>query len=310
MGWLYLAKDKNVSDRLVVLKGLLNSEDADLVASAITEQRFLAQVQHPQIVEIYNFVTHDDMGYIVMEYVGGRSLKQLLKDRKEANGGVNKPLPPEQAIAFIVEVLPAFSYLHESGLLFCDFKPDNVIQVGDALKLIDLGGVRRIGDEDSAIYGTVGFQAPEVSARGPSIASDIYTIGRTLAVLVADFKGYQSTYQFSLPSPQDVPAFARFDSLYRLLLKCCAPNPQDRFMSVDELRHQLMGVLREVVGTKVRGGSQSSAASLLFTGPMAQADQLEWHHLPDLLVDEEDPAFSFLRERRWNWAMPTSSRSR
>ncbi|MEP6631057.1 MAG: serine/threonine protein kinase, partial [Lapillicoccus sp.] len=70
LGWVYLARDTNVSNRWVVLKGLLNSGDPDALAAAIAEQRFLAQVSHPHIVEIYNFVTHDDAGYIVMEYVG------------------------------------------------------------------------------------------------------------------------------------------------------------------------------------------------------------------------------------------------
>ena len=91
LGWIYLARDKNVSDRWVVLKGLLNSGDADALAAAIAEQRFLAQVEHPLIVEIYNFVTHADAGYIVMEYVGGRSLKQVLKERMRANSGDVRP---------------------------------------------------------------------------------------------------------------------------------------------------------------------------------------------------------------------------
>ena len=76
------------------------------------------------------------------------------------------PLPVDQAIAYILEVLPAFSYLHDLGLVYCDFKPDNLIQFGDAVKLIDLGGVCRIDDDDSAIYGTVGYQAPEVARSG------------------------------------------------------------------------------------------------------------------------------------------------
>ena len=73
----------------------------------------------------------------------------------------------DQAIAYVLEILPAFGYLHDLGLLYCDFKPDNVIQTGDAVKLIDLGGVRRIDDDESAIYGTVGYQAPEVAAAAP-----------------------------------------------------------------------------------------------------------------------------------------------
>ncbi len=170
LGWIYLARDKNVSDRWVVLKGLLNSGDADALAAAIAEQRFLAQVEHPLIVEIYNFVTHGEAGYIVMEYVGGRSLKQVLKERMRANNGDYDPLPVDQALAFVLEILPAFQYLHDLGLVYCDFKPDNLIQVGDALKLIDLGGVRHVDDQESAIYGTVGYQAPEVATAGPSVA--------------------------------------------------------------------------------------------------------------------------------------------
>ena len=184
-----------MSDRWVVLKGLLNAGDPDALAAAIAERQFLAQVEHPLIVEIYNFVTHEGAGYIVMEYVGGTSLKQILKDRMQAaNGGRYDPLPVDQAIAYVLEVLPAFQYLHDLGLVYCDFKPDNVIQVGDAVKLIDLGGVRRLDDHDSAIYGTVGYQAPEVPQVGPTVASDIYTIGRTLVVLTTEFRGYQSTY--------------------------------------------------------------------------------------------------------------------
>lgn len=133
LGWIYLARDKNVSDRWVVLKGLLNSADPDALAAAIAEQRFLAQVSHPSIVEIYNFVTHDDAGYIVMEYVGGTSLKSILKQRLQAAGKYD-PLPVDQALAYILEILPSFQYLHDLGLVYCDFKPDNIIQVGDEVK--------------------------------------------------------------------------------------------------------------------------------------------------------------------------------
>ena len=58
-------------------------------------------------------MTHEGAGYIVMEYVGGTSLKQLLKERMKAAGGVYDPLPVDQAIAFVIEILPAFQYLHD-----------------------------------------------------------------------------------------------------------------------------------------------------------------------------------------------------
>ncbi len=294
LGWIYLARDKNVSDRWVVLKGLLNSGDPDALAAAIAEQQFLAAVEHPLIVEIYNFVSHEGAGYIVMEYVGGVSLKQILKERMRANHGVFDPLPVDQALAYILEVLPAFTYLHDLGLVYCDFKPDNLIQVGDAVKLIDLGGVRRIDDEESAIYGTVGYQAPEVAKLGPSVASDIYTIGRTLMVLMTEFRGYQTTYVASLPPVADTPVLASNDSLHRLLLKACAPDPADRFSSADELRVQLLGVLREVVAARTPGTSLTSAASVLFEAPAITGGLLEAEDLPSLRVDTTDPQHAWL----------------
>ena len=296
LGWVYLGRDRNVSDRWVVLKGLLNSGDPDALAAAIAERQFLAQVEHPLIVEIYNFVTHEGAGYIVMEYVGGTSLKQLLKSRMQANHGRYDPIPLDQAIAYIVEILPAISYLHDLGLAYCDFKPDNVIQVGDAVKLIDLGGVRRIDDLDSPIYGTVGYQAPEVATAGTSAASDIYTIGRTLIVLAMEFRGYQSRYVASLPSVDDAALFQRYDSFYRLVAKACAADPGDRFGSADELRVQLLGVLREVVAADRPDGGVAgqSASSLLFGVPTVSDETLEWRHLPLLRMDDSDPMASWL----------------
>ena len=293
MGWIYLARDRNVSGRWVVLKGMLNTGDPDALAATIGEQRFLARVEHPLIVEIFNFVTHQDAGYIVMEYVGGRSLKQLLKQRMVANGDQADPLPVEWSLAFLIEILPAFGYLHSLNLLYCDFKPDNVLQVGDSLKLIDLGGVRHAGDEDSAIYGTVGFQAPEVATLGPSIASDIYTIGRTLMVLSADVPGYRGQYETTLPPAEELPAFAEHDSLYRLLLKCCAPDPNDRFTSAEELRQQMLGVLREVVASRTSAVATTSGSSVLFEPPTVSNERSG--QLPRLRVDATDPNADWLQ---------------
>ncbi|MEN0071730.1 MAG: tetratricopeptide repeat protein, partial [Propionicimonas sp.] len=178
--------------------------------------------------------------------------------------------------------------------LYCDFKPDNVIQVGDALKLIDLGGVRHTGDDESAIYGTIGFQAPEVATAGPSIASDMYTVGRTLMVLCADVPGYQSSYEFTIPPLDELPAFAGNDAAYRLLLKCCAADPNDRFASADELRTQMLGVLREVVAARTDGIATTAAASALFEPPTATGDRFSWRQLPRLRPDASDPPLAWL----------------
>ncbi len=206
--------DRHLGNRWVVLKGLLNSGDTAAQEAALAERRFLAEVEHPNIVGVYNFVEHADRrtgevaGYIVMEYVGGKSVKQILLERRQL--GQSLPLPV--ALAYAIEVLPALGYLHSRGLVYCDFKPDNVIQTEEQLKLIDMGGVRRIDDVDSAIYGTVGYQAPEIADRGPSPSSDLYTVGRALAVLTFEFAGYQGRFASSLPDPGTVPVLAASES--------------------------------------------------------------------------------------------------
>jgi serine/threonine-protein kinase PknG len=245
LGWIYLAIDRNVQSRWVVLKGLINSSDAEAMAAAAAEVFALAKVDNPNIVKIYNFVEHVDnagvpVGYIVMEFVGGTSLKQIRKAR-------NAPLPPEQAVAYIVEIAPALGYLHSQGLAYCDFKPDNVMQSDEQLKLIDLGAVIAMDDQESSLYGTVGYQAPEIADTGPTVASDVYTVGRTLAVLLMDVPQEHGHFVEQLPGPATVPVLAKHDSLYRAILRATDHDPARRFGSMEELADQLTGVMHEIV---------------------------------------------------------------
>ncbi|WUH48152.1 serine/threonine-protein kinase PknG [Streptomyces sp. NBC_00443] len=269
LGWVYLAVDRAVSDRWVVLKGLLDTGDQDAMAAAISERRFLAEIEHANIVRIYNFVEHLDQrtgsldGYIVMEYVGGKSLKEIANSRRTGTGK-RDPLPVEQACAYGIEALEALGHLHSRNLLYCDFKVDNAIQTEDQLKLIDMGAVRRMDDDESAIYGTVGYQAPEVADVGPSVASDLYTVARTLAVLTFDFQGYTNVYADSLPDPDNIEVFHRYESFYRLLVRATDPDPARRFASAQEMTEQLTGVLREVVSLQT--GRARPSLSTLF-GP-------------------------------------------
>ena len=299
LGWVYLAIDRKLHDRWVVLKGLLNSGDADAMAAAAAEVRTLAEVKHPNIVEVYNFVEHPDsagipVGYIVMEYVDGKSLKQIRADRKG-------PLPPDHALAYIVEIAPALDYLHAEGFAYCDFKPDNVMQTDEQLKLIDLGAVIAMDDDEGAIFGTRGFQAPEIGYTGPTVASDVYTVGRTLAVLVMDVPQEKGRFVEQLPSPATVPVLAKYESLSRAILRATDPDPDARFSSMEELTDQLAGVLHEIAAAeagspKPRMSSHFSPQRAVF-GTSREVPVDATHviaALPVPMVDPDDPGAAAL----------------
>lgn len=313
LGWIYLAQDHAVADRWVVLKGLIDTGDETAIAAAVNETNFLAEVEHPNIVKIYNFVEHPDpktgttVGYIVMEYVGGQSLRQLALAHHRETGRA-EGLPIGQVLAYGLEILPALGYLHGKGLLYCDLKPDNVIQTHDQLKLIDMGAVRRMDDYTSPMFFTSGYSAPELATEGPSVQSDLFTVGRTLAVLSFEFAGYSTRYKTTLPPPEDVPLFSLFGSYYRLLKRATHYDPGRRFASAAEMADQLTGVLRETMalgtGTPQPGESTMFGTENRTFGVEAVVadgdgppvpDSLEViASLPVPLVDTHDPAASLL----------------
>ncbi len=282
MGWIYLAVDHNVSDRWVVLKGLLHADQAEAQEVAVAEREILAELSHPSIVRIYNFI-HDDWatspshgGYIVMEYVGGPSLRDV---RRAAPGRV---LPVEKAIAYVLEVLQALSYLHSVGLVYNDLKPENIMLTEDHVKLIDMGAVSGVGDYGH-IYGTPGFQAPEIPETGPTIASDLYTVGRTLASLIVRLPVVDGRYADGIPSPVEEPVFSRYDSLYRFILRSTNEDPDMRFRSATGMAGQLMGVLREVLA--LRTGVPHPAFSQVFSPQRSTFGTLYTVEPTDFLVD-------------------------
>jgi serine/threonine-protein kinase PknG len=310
LGWIYLARDRNIgesgADRWVVLKGLINTGDQDALQAAMAERRFLVEIDHPNIVKIHDIAEHPDaktgemIGYIVMEYVGGKSLRDLALEHLGPDGR-RVPLPLEHVLSYGIEVLNAIGYIHDRGLLFCDFKPDNVIHTEERLKLIDLGAVRRIDDQVSPLWGTPGYQAPELAQSGASIGSDIYTVGRTLAVLSFDFSGFSSKYAHSLPGPDEVELLRAQESYYRLLRRATNPDPARRFYSAGEMADQTRGVLRELLSCADRVPRPESSTHFTpehrafgATGgkePLTGAAVAVSLPLP--LVDPTDPAAGF-----------------
>ncbi|WP_228002889.1 serine/threonine-protein kinase [Nocardia australiensis] len=261
LGWIYLAIDRNVSDRWVVLKGLQNPLDFEAHVVALAERQFLSEVAYPGIVKIYNFVKHRSTrdvadGYIVMEYVGGRSLKKML------DLCAPERLSVSDAIAYMMEILPALDYLHSFGLAYNDLKPDNIMVSEDEVKLIDLGAVAAM-ESYGSIYGTPGYQAPEITDTGPTVASDVYTVGRTLAALILELpKDGEGHYLPGLPTPEQQPLFRRNPALYRLLRRATDPDPKRRFPSAYSFYCQLAGVLRMVLAADT--GLEHPQASIEF----------------------------------------------
>ncbi|NKY96202.1 serine/threonine-protein kinase [Nocardiopsis alborubida] len=315
LGWIYLARDRNVNDRWVALKGLLNAGDAEAHKTAAAERAFLSEVEHPNIVKIINFSQHPDPrtgipgGHIVMEYVGGKSLRELLTERRQNDS--DAVLPLDQVIAYGLEVLRALGYLHSKGLLYCDFKPDNVIQSEEQIKLIDLGGVRRIDDTVSSVYTTPGYRVPEEELRdpGPTVSADLYSVGRALAVLSFRFS-YMRDHPHSIPPRETVPLLQRHASFDRLLRRATHSDPDLRFHDAGDMADQLTGVLREVLsdldGTPHPGpstlfGAENPTAGpdpgthnadrMLVAPPPTDAAAL----LPAPLIDQSDPAAQHLR---------------
>ncbi|MER6343787.1 tetratricopeptide repeat protein [Streptomyces sp. NPDC001595] len=238
-GWVYLAEDTRVPGLHVVLKGLINTGDAVARRAAVEERRSLTTLHHRDIVRIVTYVQHqtagerEPTGYIVMEYVGGRSLAWIRFAPEEElarlfGGGFDFG----HVITYGCKILGALEYLHDQGLLYCDMKPENVIHYGREIKVIDLGAIRRTDDRSSGLVYTMGYSPPkkERDERGLHIDSDLYTVGRTLKVLA------------ERAAPPAGLAARSFEALIRR-----ATNPQwdARFRSAAEMSRQLWEVLRE-----------------------------------------------------------------
>jgi serine/threonine-protein kinase PknG len=333
LGWVYLATDDHLDGNYVVLKGLINANDSHALETAVNERRFLRTLEHPDIVRIYNFVTHPDprsgelIGYIVMGYVGGLSLQQIKDDALRGQGSLEEPLRLEHVVTYGIRILGALEYLHEQNLLYCDMKPDNVIHRKKGIKLIDLGAVRRIDDRDTPIVGTRRYLVSdkEIKARGLSVQSDIYTVGKTLSAM------YPATTDWTEANAEGMwrsPIGFGIDSFQRAVRHATAEDPDQRFASAADMAEQLRGILREI--RSLRDGEQNPEPSTVFAptavlldaglgtvpplerwtapgaGPPAESGEglaigrpapaAVAAGLPVPLVDQDDPAADYLAE--------------
>ncbi|MFD7970751.1 tetratricopeptide repeat protein [Streptomyces clavifer] len=239
LGWIYLAEDTQVPGHHVVLKGLINTDDAVARRAAVEERRSLTTFHHRDIVRIVTYVQHqvsgegEPTGYIVMEYVGGRTLEWIRHaSAAELTALFDGSFGIGHVITYGCKILGALEYLHAKGLLYCDMKPENVIHYGRDIKVIDLGAVRRIDDRSSHLVYTSAYAPPkpERDRRGFHIDTDLFTVGRTLETLA------------SRADPANGLAEHSFKAVVR---RATHEDPAARFTSAAEMSRQLWEVFRE-----------------------------------------------------------------
>ncbi len=182
MADVFLAEDQQLGRKLALK--LLHSrfaEDAGFVERFRREAQAAAGLQHPNVVGVYDRGAYDGTYYIAMEYVPGRTLKQLI--------GEEAPLDPVRAIDLVCEILKAVRFAHRRGVIHRDLKPHNVIvDESDHAKVTDFG-IARAGASDmtetGSILGTAQYLSPE-QAQGLAVSpsSDLYSVGVILYELL------------------------------------------------------------------------------------------------------------------------------
>ncbi len=241
MADVFLAEDEQLS-RKVALKLLLErfAQDPDFVERFRREARAAAGLQHPNVVSVYDRGRYEDTYYIAMEYLPGRSLKQLIRDEA--------PVDPIRAIDITQQILKAARFAHRRGVIHRDLKPHNVIvDDADQAKVTDFG-IARAGASDmtetGSIMGTAQYLSPE-QAQGRSVGagSDLYSIGIVLYELLTGrvpFDGDSAVtialkhVSESPPPPREINPNVPLE-LEQVVLWVLNKNPADRPANADEL---------------------------------------------------------------------------
>lgn len=186
MGSVYLVDDNRLPDKRWALKELDTSafantqERQDRVAAFQHEANLLASLDHPNLTKVVDCFPNGSRHYLVMDYVDGPSLRQILDARKA-------PFEEPRVLEWADQLCDVLSYLHSQAppVIFRDLKPDNIlVDRHDSIKLIDFGIARFFKPDrakDTATFGTVGYAPPEQYGKGQTEArSDIYSLGATL----------------------------------------------------------------------------------------------------------------------------------
>jgi len=260
MATVYLATDLRLERRVAVkiMHGHL-ADDTAFKARFVQEALSAARLSHPNVVNVYDQGQDTDMAYLVMEYLPGITLRDLLKDYGK--------LTPEQTCDIMDAVLRGLAAAHESGILHRDLKPENVLLADDGrIKLGDFGLARATTANTAsgqALLGTIAYLSPELLTRGEAgVRSDLYSVGIMMFEMLTGEQPYkgdqpmQVAYQHAndtVPAPSsvnpNVPA-----ELDAIVAWATAKNPEDRPANASQMLERLLQA-----EDGIRGGTGSYA---------------------------------------------------
>ena len=277
MANVYLAEDQELGRRVAIK--ILNdrhANDDQFVERFRREAKNAAALSHPNIVSIYDRGEAEGTYYIAMEYLDGRSLKELIVTRGDA--------PVDIAVQYARQILSALKFAHKHGIVHRDIKPHNVlVNAEGAVKVTDFG-IARAGasqmTEAGSIVGTAQYLSPE-QARGGEVdqRSDLYSLGVVLYELLT------GTLPFSGDTPVEIamkhlsqtpePPSKRRAGIPReldmVVMRALAKDPADRYQSADEMEADLDRVAR---GVGIAPETEAAATQIMrspvtIPGPLA-----------------------------------------
>ncbi len=247
MGDVYLGEHVSIK-RKVAIKVL----KPELVKNEEIRKRFkneasmLAHLQHPNIVGLIDYIEQEDGLYLIMEYVDGRELDEVIKN-------LSAPISIDRAKKLMKQILEAFSYAHQNGIVHRDVKPSNIIiTADDQIKVLDFGIAKLVGDTQHQLtktgtqVGTVYYMSPEqVKGKELDLRSDIYSLGVTFYELlsgVCPYRGMTTEYEIYdsivkvplLPLTQTLGN--EYAQIWGVIEKSIQKEANNRYQNCDEFR--------------------------------------------------------------------------